>query len=295
MKVKEERKEIMNRTNFKERGISILVSLLFHACIFFLLIKMVPPVRIFLYRQVAEVRILSPATIYLPRITGSSESIRPSELPVREKENLQPMEPEAGIVYVQNLNIGGEGEKNKDEQAFLGKVPHFDLIPVSKSQGGFSLGIEPKKSESDDSIKKNVRKDLNFSLYNSQTLSSLRFNRIMTHKGEKVPSGRLDQNVSSPLEGFDISPWVKEVVDKIRNNWILTPIDESIAVGEVKIFIMIGKQGNLMAMEMVKSSDFLAFDQTTTRAIRSTVPFPPLPDDFPSDRLEAYLVFQFYE
>jgi protein TonB len=97
------------------------------------------------------------------------------------------------------------------------------------------------------------------------------------------------------LREYDISPWVKEVVDKIRNTWTLPPIDTSIAMGEVKILIIVGKTGNLIAMDIVKSSDFPVFDQTTTAAIRSSAPFPPLPDDFPSERLEAYLVFEFHE
>ena len=60
----------MSRDNVKEKAFSILVSLVFHVTVVFLLVKIVPPVRVFLYRQVAEVRILSPEKVYYPRIAG---------------------------------------------------------------------------------------------------------------------------------------------------------------------------------------------------------------------------------
>jgi TonB family protein len=285
----------MNRANMKERGISILVSVLFHVAVLFLLIKLVPPVRIYLYRQVANVRIVEPRTMYLSRITGLFETqtsgspspqMSSEDLSVRGTEDWQQIEPDPGVVYLKNLNIGRDVEQTTES---------FDLIPSPKSEGSFSLGIGQKKPEYEVRVEEDTRKDLDFSKYNTPALSSLRFNRIMTKKGGGVPSGQIDPGVSDQLEGYDITPWVKQVVDKIRNNWTLPPIDESIALGEVKILIIIGKSGNIVAMEIVESSDFQVFDQTTTAAIRSSTPFPPLPVNFPSERLEAFLVFEFHE
>jgi len=287
-----ESNNFMNRTNIKERGISILASLLFHAVILFLLVKVVPPVRVYLYRQVAEVHIVSPEKMYLPRIQGIPELEESSN---QGEEVLQQVEPDPGIVYLRNMDVGRDIDKSSGRPEFYGTIPRFDLVPSPKSKGSFSLGIDRKPTEPEERVEKEVRKDVDFSKYNSPALASLRFNRITTRHGERVPSGQLNRNGFRQPEGYDIAPWVKEVVDKIRNNWTLPPIDESIAMGEVKIFIVIGKQGNLVTMEIVKSSDFSVFDQTATGAIRSSIPFPALPDDFPSDRLEAYLVFQFNE
>jgi len=285
----------MNRANMKERGICILVSLLFHVIVLFLLIKVVPPVRIYLYRQVADVRIVEPETMYLPRIAGLSETQTsgPSSqqtplgnLPVQEVEDVQPFEPVPGVVYLKNLDINRNIEQTR-------KL--FNLIPSPKSKESFSLSIDRKKQEYEEQVEEDIHKDLDFSKYSSQSLSSLHFNRIITKKGGGASTGQQYPSISDQLEGYDITPWVKQIVDKIRNNWNLPPIDESIALGEVKILIIIGKKGNLVVMEIVESSDFPVFDQTTTAAIRSSAPFPPLPDDFPSERLEAFLVFEFHE
>ena len=286
----------MNRTNMKERGISILVSLFFHAAVLFLLIKLVPPVRVYLYRHAADVHIVSPERMYIPRIAGLSDEIQtfgPSsqqtpigDLSVQEVEDVQLFEPDPGVVYLKNLEIGRNIEQTRER---------FDLISSPKSKGSFSLIIDRKKPEYEERGEENIQKDLDFSKYNPPALSSLRFNRIITNKEGGVSSGQIDTDVLDRLEGYDITPWVKQVVDKIRNNWTIPPIDESIALGEVKILIIIGKKGNLVAMEIVESSDFQVFDQTTTEAIRSSAPFPPLPDDFPSELLEASIVFEFHE
>ena len=291
----------MNRTNIKERGISILVSLLFHVVILLLLIKIVPPVRVYLYRQVADVRIVSPERMYLPRIAGLSEETRtpgvlsqsmayeePSVPGIEDLPQVEP--PEPGVVYLRNLAIGRDTERPD----FSRTIPSFDLVPSPKTEGGFSLGIVRKQPGSEEMDEKDIPMDLDFSAYNSPAISSLRFNRVMTRK-EGIPSGQFSQTVLGQQEGYDIAPWVKGVVDKIRNNWTLPPIDESLAIGEVKIHVIFGKQGELVSIKIVESSDFQAFDRTAIGAIHSGVPFPPLPDDFPSDRLEAYLVFQFNE
>jgi TonB family protein len=234
--------------------------------------------------------------MYIPRIAGLSDEIqtsRPSsqqmplgDLSVQEMADVQTFEPDPGVVYLKNLDIGPNIEQTRER---------FDLIPSPKSKGSFSLSIDRKKPEYEEQGEEAIRKDLDFSKYSTSALSSLRFNRIITNKEGGISSGHIDPDVSDQLEGYDITPWVKQVVDKIRNNWTLPPIDESIALGEVKILIIIGKKGNLVAMEIVESSDFQVFDQTTTWAIRSSAPFPPLPDDFPSERLEAFLVFEFHE
>ncbi len=284
--------EKMNRTNWKERGLSILISLSFHVVVIFFLIKLVPPVRVHLYRQVADVRIVEPSAMYLPRIAGLSEAQTPGGtasqpspvegLPVQDAEDAPIVEPDPGVVYLKNLAIVRDVEQTAQS---------FDLVPSPKTKGSFSLGISRKKPEKEKREEVNTRQDLDFSRYSPSALSSLQFNRLITKKG----GGVRDTAVSDRLEGYDIAPWVKQVVDKIRNKWTLPPIDASIAIGEVKILIIVGKTGNLISMEIVKASDFPVFDQTTTAAIRSSAPFPPLPEDFPLERLEAFLVFEFHE
>lgn len=286
--------------NIKEKGICILLSLSFHVLIFFLLLKVVPPVKFYLYRQVADVRIISSESIYIPRIAGLLEESplpeqpsqsAPEELSDPGIVNLpQELSPEPGVVYLRNLAVLREARRTD----LSGSVPSFDLVPSPKAKGGFSLGIEREKTSFEEKDQKEPSTKLDLSAYDSPALSSLPFNRIITRKGRDT-KGRITKNLLDSMEGYDISPWVKGVLDKIRDMWILPPIDESIAIGELKIYVVFGKEGEVISMEIVESSDFDAFDQTAIRAIRSGAPFSPLPDDFPSERLEAFLVFQFNE
>lgn len=269
------------------------------------LIKIIPPVRGYLYRNVADVRIVSPEAVFIPRIygltedtqaTGASSQEPPIEdISVQASAGESRVIPDPGIVYLRNLEIGRSMAGIRDGMDPAEMIPRFDLVPSPKSEGGFSLRIDRKKTESEEMAGKESGKDLNFLRNQDSALDSLRFDRVISRDPKSSPAGRFSQSVIGLPEGFDLTPWVREVVDKIRNNWILPPIDESIAMGEVKIFITIGNQGNLVAMEIVVPSDFPVFDQTTLEAIRASVPFPQLPDDFPSDRVEAYLVFQFHE
>ncbi len=295
----------MNGTTLKERGISLLVSLAFHAILLIFLVKIIPPVRGYFFRNVADVRIVSPETVFIPRIyelfgdtqaTGAT-SPEPSfeDTSVQALEGAGRVEPDPGIVYLKNLDLGRALAGIRDRTDPAEMMPRFDLVPSPKSEGGFSLGIGRRETESDEAAGKEGIKDLDLSRHQNSALESLRFDRIISRDQKNNPSARLSQALIDQPGGFDLTPWVREVVDKIRDNWILPPIDESIAMGEIKVLITIGKQGDLVAMEVLDPSDFPAFDQTTLEAIRSSVPFPVLPDDFPFERIEALLVFQFHE
>ena len=150
----------MNGPTLKERGISLAVSLSFHAALLFFLIKVVPPVRGYLYRNVVDVKIVSPETIYFPRIAGLAEENQlsgvpspgplPEEADIREAEVERQINPEPGIVYLRNLGFGRETAERGDPVDYSATVPPFDLVPSPKSKGGFSLDIGERKSESED-------------------------------------------------------------------------------------------------------------------------------------------------
>jgi TonB family protein len=285
----------MNRDNLKERGISFFGSILFHLVLLILLINLVPPVRVSLFRHAAEVRIVDLKTISMPQIIGLSEAqtsdalvpqTSTEALSVQGTENLAQTAPDPGVVYLKNLTIG---------RSVGSKEQSFDLVPNPKAPRDFSLGIGRKNSEYERKSEEETREELDFSKFQGQSLSSLPFNRIITKKRGEDLSEQINPYVSVLQEGVDLSPWVRQVVDKIRNNWNPPPIVESTALGEVKILVIIGKNGSLLSAEIVEPSVFPVFDQTATAAIRSSVPFPPLPIEFPSERLEAFLVFEFHE
>jgi TonB family protein len=283
----------MNCANMKEKGISLLASLLFHLVLLFVLIRLVPPVRVILFRHAADVRIVEPGVVLFPRMEGSSEVLSSgSTSPPISSENLslhgsevrQRIDLSPGIVYLKNLNMGRSGMQTTE---------NFHLIPSPKREGTLSLGIGRKEPNYEKEEEERTRSNLDFSAFNVPPLSSLKFNKIVTNKKGIIPSRGMD--VAQRLEEYDLAPWVKQVVDKIRNNWIPPPIDASLAIGEVRVLFVVGKKGDLVDLKIVAPSLFSVFDQTTLAAIRSSVPFPPLPQDFPDEILEAYLVFEFHE
>lgn len=277
----------------KEKGISLLASLSLHAVFLFMLIRLAPPIRIYIFRHAADVRIFEPGVISYSgieeikddRTRELSSSRSPSgDLPGADEDVAGQVEMSPGVVYLKNLDKGREGKVG---------MPEFDLIPSPKSEGKFSLAINPEKPTEEDSRGSESLSNLDFSTVFTPALSYMPFNRVVTDKKGVLRSGQID--ITDRLEEYDLEPWVELVVDKIRNNWTPPPIDESIAIGEVRILLVVTKDGHLFKLEVVAPSGFPVFDRTTVEAIRSSAPFPPLPSVFPKEKLEAFLVFEFHE
>jgi TonB family protein len=205
-------------------------------------------------------------------------------------------EQDRGEVFLSNLSLGRDKAKIEEDSSSYGALPEFHLDPSPKEKTDFSLSLSvPQKAPESDAGEKTSR-NLDLSRLVSPGLSSLRFNRIESkRKNRQIQASGTAQEIFSQPVDFDISPWAKAVLDKIRNSWIVPPIEESRARGETKILVVVGKDGKLIGLEVVESSDFLLFDESAADAIRSNAPFLPLPDDFPADRLEIYLVFEFNE
>lgn len=296
----------ISRPDIKLKGISLFISILFHILLLFLLVKIFPPVRLYVHEEVAEVHIVSPEEIYLPRIDryleeaeipGALPQERPMGTPsaVGEEGSID-RETEQGQVYLPDLSINQTVSRAEEDQSFSGMVSEFRLDAFSGRKSNFTLGVGREKSEPTDRVEGEPKERLNISGYYSDGLSSIQFNRMKSRKGAGgIRTSRQQQSEFMYSESFDISPWVKEVVDKIRNNWSIPPPRESVAIGEVKILIVVGKDGRLITLEILDSSDLPLFDEMAMEAIRLSSPFPPLPEGFPYESFEASLVFQFNE
>jgi TonB family protein len=282
--------------------------LFIHLVFIYLLLKVFPPVRFYILHKVADVFIATPDKISIPRIGTeyfSGESTRggvSEELSLdtgaKDKGGVSVSRyEERGEVFLPNISLGQErGPKEKDSSRYV-SVPDFRLASAPKEKAGFSLiipiGPEKKPGRVPD---ENEQMDLSLSRFASSGFSSLRFNRVDS-KGNVRPRQRSREALEriGQAADFDISPWAKAVLEKIRNRWDIPPIEESRARGKARILVVIGKDGALIELEVVESSNFLLFDESAVQAIRSSAPFLPLPDDFPTGRLEIYLLFEFDE
>ncbi len=106
-------------------------------------------------------------------------------------------------------------------------------------------------------------------------------------------SGGQRAGITIPFEGYDLRPWAEKVINLIQSNWDLPLLPDLPARARVRILTMITKSGSLSSFELLISSSQASLDQAAVRAVRLSLPFPPLPGDFPADLLEAYFEFAY--
>jgi TonB family protein len=105
--------------------------------------------------------------------------------------------------------------------------------------------------------------------------------------------GRQRASVSIPLKGYDITPWATKVIALVQRNWVLPEVGRLAARTRVRIVLVIRKNGELSSLEVSESSSLDVLDEAAVKALRASLPFPALPDDFPGDLLEADFEFAY--
>jgi TonB family protein len=97
--------------------------------------------------------------------------------------------------------------------------------------------------------------------------------------------------VSSSVKSYDLSRWARTVVELVQKKWEVPPAAAPKADETVEISVVILKSGALSAVVIVAPSDDRLFNQSAQDAIEESLPFPPLPEDFPEPSLELFFVF----
>jgi TonB family protein len=120
-----------------------------------------------------------------------------------------------------------------------------------------------------------------------------------SEKKQKPPSATASDgpiDVLTDTMGVDFGPYLKQVKDKVRQNWY-NLIPESarppiMRKGKVSIEFAITKDGRVAGMQIVSTSGDVALDRAAYGGITSNNPFPPLPAEFMGQYLG--LRFTFY-
>jgi TonB family protein len=99
--------------------------------------------------------------------------------------------------------------------------------------------------------------------------------------------------MSIALKGYDLMPWATSVVDRIQLNWILPAVLEVPDKARISMIVVIKKTGELDSIEILEGTSIEALDQAALEALRSSLPFPALPADFPGDLLEITFEFRY--
>jgi TonB family protein len=100
--------------------------------------------------------------------------------------------------------------------------------------------------------------------------------------------------ILSNTRGVDFGPYLAQILMIVRNNWYAV-IPESARLGEqgrCSIVFDIQKDGSVPHLELVSSSGKRPLDLAAISGIRSSTPFPPLPQQFTGNHL--LLQFNFF-
>jgi len=104
-------------------------------------------------------------------------------------------------------------------------------------------------------------------------------------------TGRQRVGMSIPLKGYDLLPWATAVIDRLQLNWALPSVPEVPDAARISMIVVIKKTGALDSIEILEGTSLESLDRAALEAVRASLPFPPLPADFPGDLLE--ITFEF--
>jgi len=97
--------------------------------------------------------------------------------------------------------------------------------------------------------------------------------------------------ILSDTKGVDFGPYLARVVYAVRRNWYAV-IPEAVRLGQkgrVAIVFEILRDGSVPQLRLVGSSGLESLDNAARAAIKASIPFPPLPQEFTGE----HLVLQF--
>jgi protein TonB len=267
------------------------VLVLLAAIIFF------QPLEIPLEERITEVVITPQKDLLIPQLerllsgrsvrtaTESTENISPAAKPSAVKSSAPPSsEPQIQVVST-----------NRAPSPLPEFSQEFKLTPSPQESSGFNLNIVPSKDLSPDPEDYLTEEELDLLHYlSSETSTGRPLGRAPSTEtyGARITSPGM---ASFNINQIDISPWARDVVRKIQNNWAIPTTEDLDEKNVVEITVSIGKNGGLLNVGIRNSSAHPTLDQAALNAVRMSAPFPNLPDNFPNDSLEAHFLFQYNE
>lgn len=97
--------------------------------------------------------------------------------------------------------------------------------------------------------------------------------------------------ILSDTRGYDFGPYLNQVLNRIRNNWLIPDIARFGAKGRVVIDFTITKNGDIRDCQIISDSGQRVLDGAAKTAIDSSNPFNPLPRGFSGDELALRIGF----
>jgi len=108
-------------------------------------------------------------------------------------------------------------------------------------------------------------------------------------------TGGQKASISVALKGYNLTPWAQKALEIVLKNWNLPWVGRLPDKAFVKIIVVIKKNGEIASLELVEGTALDSLDEAALNAVRASLPFPALPDDFPADLLEASIEFNYHD
>ena len=192
-------------------------------------------------------------------------------VPASEKTEGYPVVYRVGLVSFPSggkISMGPEGEKSSKSSNEKG-------VAIKEVVKGKTKSTKKKKDEA----KKNH-------LLGEETK--------ITKKDQKAAEYGLGDGISSAqldADNFGSPYYLSIVFGMIRDAWE-NPVQSSSSL-MTTIYFRILKDGSIVETKVEKTSGLDLFDQTAVRAIISSAPFPPLPNEFSGEYLGIHLEFEY--
>jgi TonB family protein len=270
---------------------------LFHVIVLLGVIIFFQPIELPVEEKVTEVVITPQKDLLLPHLERllSGRSIKPAT------ENTEVTLAQSSRSEAESSNP--QGSRPQVQMGSIDRAPTpppeltqgFKLAPSTEESSGFSLNIAPTEDLLPEPKDYLSEEELDLLQYLSAEASSSRplgtFPSTETYGARISGLGKAAFNINQ----IDLSPWARNVVEKIQKNWTIPSSQEDEAKNAVEVTVSIGKNGDLLNLSIRNSSAHPALDQAALNAIRMSAPFPELPNNFPDDRMEAHFLFRYNE
>lgn len=117
---------------------------------------------------------------------------------------------------------------------------------------------------------------------------------LTTGLGESFGSGEGFGRGEGGIPGFPYYYYIQILRDKVSSNWLKALVSPGITgTYKVVIFFKIKKNGDVDEIKIEESSGLESLDLSAYRAVKLSIPFPPLPRDYEGDYLGVHFQFEF--
>ena len=106
--------------------------------------------------------------------------------------------------------------------------------------------------------------------------------------------GSIDQAFQFDSKGVDFGPWIRRFRAQIYRNWFI-PQAAMLLRGRVVLQFNVHRDGTITALAVVQPSQIGAFNNAAFNALASSNPTPPLPSEYPSDKVFFTVTFFYNE